>query len=217
MRLVTSDGKFSLPLYHGTSSFFADMIMQDGLGTINIVDSWRLLDMAREIVLLIKENEIIGQNDPDAILNFDMLERMAEQGITTGGFNFRHGTVYLSAARSDALRYASNPKGSEFLTMLSWSLDLLRSSKSSAMTMFSDNYPEAVRAIESDHHPVIIVVHDVMASALQTEAGEDLMQIVDAVESMVDGSGEIPDYCLQLLRFELIGSLPRTQLEVEAV
>lgn len=43
-------------LYHGTSSIFLPSILENGLGGINAVKEWGILELAREIFPYVEEN-----------------------------------------------------------------------------------------------------------------------------------------------------------------
>lgn len=42
-------------LYHGTSSFFLDSILENGLGGVNIIKEWGVLDLVNEMYPYVAE------------------------------------------------------------------------------------------------------------------------------------------------------------------
>lgn len=97
-------------LYHGTSSIFLPSILENGLGGINAVKEWGILDLAREIFPYVEEN---FKDD----YRFDTFKKMVKQEILSNGQNFQHGDVYLSASQTVAVGYTAEREwGAELLT-----------------------------------------------------------------------------------------------------
>ena len=97
-------------LYHGTSSIFLPSILEYGLGGINAVKEWGILDLAREIFPYVEEN---FKED----YQFDTFKKMVNQEILSSAFNFQHGDVYVSASQMVAVGYTAKRNwGSELLT-----------------------------------------------------------------------------------------------------
>lgn len=217
MELLTENGLFALPLYHATSNFFTTMIMKNGLGAQNIVTSWRVLDLVHELLGLIDSLAIGGNFDDDNFQTVDLLRRVSGQNVTAGGFNFRHGSVFLSAARGDALRYAANAKGSEILTMIHDALAVLPTSQRDVATDLLAGYPEVRAALASEHHPMIVTVQNVPIKFLQGERGGSVMHSIAVVKEFAREHSTINDVILQLCRFELLTALPPQMLSIESV
>lgn len=97
-------------LYHGTSSIFLPSILKNGLGGINAVKEWGILELAREIFPYVEEN---FKDD----YRFYTFKKMVNQEILSNGQNFQHGDVYLSASQTVAVKYTADRElGSELLT-----------------------------------------------------------------------------------------------------
>jgi hypothetical protein len=113
VRLIDEDGVLTFPLYHGTSSLFLPSIMKHGLGGRNIIEECNVLEFARELLEKIKTS----RGHTLSALSVDIFEKMCNQEITDGGFNFTHGGVYLSISVGKAAQYASSNKhGSELIS-----------------------------------------------------------------------------------------------------
>ena len=148
------------------------------------------------------------------------LRTACSQRVTAGGFNFRHGSVYLSAARSDALRYAdSSKKGSEVLTMIHDALALVPATHHDAKLELLSSYPEVRIALEAQHNPVIVVARNVPVAALRGETGEEAEAVVKDAEMMAAtiGVSLLHDAVLQQCRFELLKPLPPETLSIEEI
>jgi hypothetical protein len=221
MKLITDDGLFSLPLFHGTSDFFGRLIMQSALGADDIISQWHVIELAREVVALLKECGVGSNLSDDSFMLVDGLRKMARQEITAGGSNYRHGSVYLSAAQRDASNYASKAKGSEILTYTYHALKLLPSAKKDAGNGILGRYPEASNAMSVKHRPVILTAVKVPVEFLREENGEDPYKIINITENLLSGSKnscELPsDEVLQLCRFELIKPIAPEYLSIESL
>lgn len=107
-----------IPLYHGTSSLFLGSIIRSGLGGLNPIAEWHLLEFARLIYPLVEKH--VSTRD-DFVVKAQTFRFMVEQ--KSAAMNFQHGDTYLSPSLSTAVRYAVNKRyGSELLT---YTLDFL--------------------------------------------------------------------------------------------
>jgi hypothetical protein len=215
LNLVTEDGLFSIPMFHGTSDFFGNKIMAKGLGEANIIDSWRVIELAQKIVSLLDNCKIGKSIGEEAFFPVDFLRRMANQEITDGGQNFRHGSVYLSVAKVDALRYAENNKGSEILTTIGEVLDILPPSLLETVSDILDLYPNTRDALTAHHRSVIISAHDVPVIALCNENGGDPFTQIEHAQNYVNKFGIQSIQDLQQCCFELIAPISVQKLTME--
>jgi hypothetical protein len=118
--MIDAENRLTIDLYHWTSSLFLDTIVQNGLGAINPVMEWNLLELSKEVYKLSEE---FLKETTYFMISSDSFKRMAEQKPSTG-FNFQHGDTYLSASRYTAANYAINKRyGSEILT---YTIDFLQ-------------------------------------------------------------------------------------------
>ena len=108
--------KINIKLFHGTSTLFQDSIIKNGLGGKNPLIKYQAYDFIKAIYKC--GNELWGDNlhHPWQVQKI-VLRGMAEQHISGGGFNWRHGETYLTPAMGKAINYAQhNPYGSELIS-----------------------------------------------------------------------------------------------------
>jgi len=108
-----------IPLFHGTSSLFLDDIIRLGLGGLNPVIEWRILEFAQTIFPLVEQH--LSQEER-LIVKVGEFKLMVEQRSVA--MNFQHGDTYLSPSSATAVRYAVNKRVSSEL--LSYTLDFLQ-------------------------------------------------------------------------------------------
>jgi hypothetical protein len=110
---ILDESRVLIPLFHQTSSVFLPSIREAGLGAVNPHETLRTYCFLEELIELAGRMKEV----PLSELDLDVLRRMARQEITRGGFNFRHGGVYLTPSQRKAAAYArGNPYGSELLS-----------------------------------------------------------------------------------------------------
>lgn len=217
---LTKDGVLTVPLYHATSDFFAALIMKSGLGARNVIAEWRVVDLAQQLVPLLDALSIGQTHDDPNFAAVHLLRAACAQTVTAGGFNFRHGGVYLSAARSDALRYAhGSKKGSEVLTTIHDALALVPATHRDAKSELLASYPQARIALEAKHRPVIIAARNVPIAALRGETGEEAEAALKDAEALAAkiSISLLHDAVLQCCRFELLKPLPPETLSIEEI
>lgn len=101
-----------IPLYHGTSTLFLDGILRTGLGGLNPIAEWRVLEFAKAIHPLV--TQYLSQ-DERWMVKAQSFGFMVDQ--KSAHMNFQHGDTYLSPALETAARYAIDKRyGSELLT-----------------------------------------------------------------------------------------------------
>ena len=217
MKLITEEGNFALPLYHGTSDFFVSMILETGLGRRDIVAEWRLLDFIGELFevkkVLLNSRSLTAEAD----LAFFFVENARRQDVTAGGFNFRHGGIYVSAAYNDALRYCQNAKGSEIITMIYNVLTVLPENHRDHCFRILSGYRDLERAVLAKHNPRILILRNVPVKSLKSEIGRSAMESIKLAEGFLDSAGPIDDVALQFCRFEAVSLDDPKLLEVEEV
>lgn len=202
---VFDEGKVLIPLFHQTSSLFLPSIREVGLGAVNPHEKLRTYDFLRELLELASRLKEI----PLSSLDLNILRRMANQEVTSGGFNFRHGGVYLSPSQKKVAGYARrNPYGSE---LLSESLRLYQTLKSLGddAGAIGSRYPVLIELIELIVTPLMVVVRDVSLDHLRSELGCDPKPELEKMQYVVDKLG--PDQGRELWgthAFELGNPIP---------
>jgi len=217
MGVVASGGTFGLPLFHGTSDFFATQIMNSGLGAANPIAQLGAVSLADDVVALM-ESLGIGISMADSwYTHVRLLRQMSQQRVSEGGFNWRHGGVYVTLTRHQAIGYARNAKGSELLTSIA---ELLALAPHLASRRLLRNYPEIRAVLGQEHAPVLIRAQGVQVSAMRTERGQDpssaiadLDEHFDSIRSALERGRESPFASLH--QFEIVQVVPPSQLELE--
>ena len=87
MTEIIQNGRLSIPLYHGTPTLFVDSIANHGLGGMNPVKEWSLLELAKE-VLLLSEGEILPRSSESLYGDLYALSNPAYE-MKTQQSNFR--------------------------------------------------------------------------------------------------------------------------------
>jgi hypothetical protein len=209
--VVTGDGHLKLPLYHGTSIYYWPSIQSHGLGGINIVEAWRLIPLLEDALTILR-----AVRHPDVQnevrLRLPLLETMAAQRVSGGGFNFRHGSVYVTLCAWKAVSYGGRGFGSELVGQVAETLDLLARTRPDAEANLLSKYPELAEARSAEHRPVLIRLDNVHISRLRGENGDDPERAIKLAESFVGHGDSGPQ-----VAFELIGGAEPTELSASEV
>jgi hypothetical protein len=196
--VVNDDGILSLPLFHGTSTYFWPSIKQHGLGGVNIVEEWRLLPLLRESLAILREVQ-----DPEIIsemrLRLPMLNHISEQRVSGG--------VYLTLCSWKAVSYGCRGFGSELVGQVAETLDLLAKARPEAEAELLSKYPEAAHARSAKHQPILIRVDDVHIECLLSEKGDHPQNAIALAQTLIDCGDSEPQ-----VSFELIGAAQSRQL-----
>jgi len=171
--MVNEENKLTIDLYHGTSTLFLGSIIKFGLGAINPVQEWNLLELSREVYDLSEKHLRESHLFQISGLAF---KAMTEQS-NGGSMNFQHGDTYLSPSKKTASNYAVNKQfGSEMLT---YTIDFIKElervdnekvSKHAVQNM-SKKYPKVFRLIQTNPAPLLIQVKNVSVTTLRDEHG----------------------------------------------
>ena len=178
----------NFPLYHGTSSIFLDSIQKSGLGSINIIKKYQVMDMFSVLVIAFQKNyddlewwQLYGH----------FCEKMVSNSVTKGGFNYRYGGIYLSPSLQTTKRYAcSNPYGSELITYFKYTYEeLYKINPKLAEGIFPLHHP--LRAILAKTGTLVVLeINNIPKEHLTTEQGEP---IDDQLECMYDLQKNLSD------------------------
>jgi hypothetical protein len=199
------DGKFTIPLYHGTNLLFYDSIKQYGLGGRNLIRELRVIELLRELIAICDTSL---PTEEDWILRMQCANWVASQDVTTGGFNFRHGSVYLAATVDKAVRYAvSSEFSSEALAhfMMLWRrLNESRVALPLSVTVGSQPIIEFASGIKV---PLVFQLDGVAVGVLSAEDGGDPNTYVNSLEPFASGDPSIFQAFLGGANFELHESI----------
>lgn len=174
------------PIFHGTSSLFADSILRAGLGAKNVIAEMKAFeflaiakDLCKEFCNLESDNQL-GWRVSTA-------ETFLRQKFSRDGMNFRHGQAYFTPSITQAAQYAkSNCVGSELISLcvhLYQSLsarDMARGTKhSSRLALLS---PRIAALRPENHIPVIIEASAVAIDTLAGESDQDVSEQIRKIE-----------------------------------
>ena len=198
-----NDGdRMLVPLYHGTSGIFLPSIKKGGLGAGNPNLALNTFGLLADVLDPIERN---WSQEPEFALNMLAARAILDQGVTRGGFNFRHNNVYLSASEKKAVEYAlSNPFGSELLsTALSLYEKLESRDKASADQIFQ-KYPAIFDLRTLANQPLLVEVLCVPIQNLRSETGDNPAELLRRMED----NSNIGKIMLQTCNFELVSTHP---------
>ncbi len=177
--MLVSNETLVIPLYHGTSTFFIDSISKSGLGGRNIIKELNVLKILR--YLFEKADQLLA-NTEIWNNNRNRFELFASQKITSGGFNFRHGNVYLSPSLDTAKRYAQNNRfGSELISELFDLYDILNNGGFRS-DIQDKNLTALLKYFTSIPSPMLVQINNVPISSLRTEKGETIYHQLSQME-----------------------------------
>lgn len=109
---LVNEGKFTIPLYHGTSTIFLDSIKKNGLGGINPIKEFKIIEALRLLLNFADKYFFASPDWP-----YEKIEYNAMLNQEVGHMNFRHGSSYLTPARHTAEHYATGQQfGSEIIS-----------------------------------------------------------------------------------------------------
>jgi hypothetical protein len=185
------DGKLTIPLYHGTSDLFYESIRQFGLGGRNLIMEFRVIELLRELISVCRRSLPNREQWP---VKMQVAESIAQQCVSRGGFNFRHGSTYLTPSSYAAANYATSGEyGSEALEqfMLLW--NRLRQSGIGLPQQISDGARPIINFALKPKMPIMIKVDGISATVLRAEKGGDPASVFLWLESFMNDPISILD------------------------
>ncbi|SHJ79356.1 hypothetical protein SAMN02745146_0182 [Hymenobacter daecheongensis DSM 21074] len=210
LRMVDATNQLTIDLYHGTSTLFLDSILKNGLGGINPVTDWKLLELSKEVYTLseqhLRETHLFQLSAPS-------FQQMIKQS-NGGSFNFQHGDTYVSPAKQTAARYAISKRyGSELLT---YTIDFLKELLALNIqyvktTLYRKNL-KVFGLIESNPSPLLIQVKGVNISSLLDEHGANPRKNLEEIDEWLDISSDMLG--LQQTNFRLAAPVGAEKLKL---
>lgn len=188
-------------LYHGTSTLFLDSIIASGLGAVNPIKEWNVLELSKEVydlsVIHLQETGLFQ-------VSSSSFKFMTEQK-NSGSFNFQHGSTYLSPSKQTAAHYAIRKRyGSEILTYtIEFLKELLCMDISYVKKDLYMKYPEIFGFIECCPSPLLVQVSNVNKWSLLDEYGSDPQQNINQIEELAIEDSSLIDTYLQQCNFRL--------------
>ncbi len=209
---VLKDNNLKIPLYHGTSSLFLSSISDFGLGARNPVQSLRILPFLKRIYKICEH--LFGE---DSLWQVDKLivEKVINQEITGGNFNFSHGNTYLTPSRLTAVRYAMNSLGSEALSIVANFYKKIKEHSPKFLNFKPKEYP-VIKILDQEKgsYPILVEALNVNIKDLKSEIGKDARKVFEHLELLLEnGNGDL-EILSQQNNFKLINPLPFNQLKI---
>jgi hypothetical protein len=208
---MVENGRFTVPLYHGTSAVFLASIRAFGLGAENPHHRLNTIELLRELNAIA---EIHLQADEWYLIEKFSIENMVAQEVTASRLNFRHGSVYLTPAKMVAVRYAvSNSLGSE---LLSYAIELfgrLREFGCGQLDAITGRYSNALSLVDKPREPVLIEARDIPLENLRAESGGDAGSTADRIaDTAASLDPELVPEVWGQFNFELLAPIAPGQL-----
>ena len=178
---MTDEERIPIPFYHGTSMLFLPSIQSGGLGAKDPNVSFRTREMLDELAIAREWNWDVN---PDLLTARSIIE----QRVTSGGFNFRHGSTYLSPSKTTAVRYALiNRFGSELLSTTFCMFDKLKAYDLHSAYGIIRKYPELLTLYGMPHQPLLVEALDIPIRNLRSECGDDPAHALAMLRENADG------------------------------
>ena len=133
------------------------------------------------------------------------------QRVTNAGFNFRHGSTYLSPSKTTAVKYALNNRfGSELLSNSILMYEKLKAHDYPKAQEIISKYPEILKLHRLAHQPILVEASDIPIRNLRSEDGENPAQ---TLRMMKENVGDLGKFMWQQLNFELVAPHPPVNLK----
>ena len=194
-----------MPLYHGTSTLFLNDILKAGLGGINPIQAWKVLEFSEKLLPYVEEH--IG-SDNYLYARVQSFGRMVNQ--ESGPMNFQHGDTYVTASEGAAVRYAANKRyGSELLTyVMDFLNELVRKNLPGITRDLFGQYPKIFSLLDISPAPLIVELRGCGPDWLRTESNDSAEgQINDLLKHWATDK-ELFNVLGQQMNFRLTRAVP---------
>ena len=207
---IIVNGKLTIPLYHGTSDLFYESIRQVGLGGRNLIREFRVVELLRELITLC---ETKLPYEEQWLLRMQTAGWIAQQNVSRGVLNFRHGSVYLTLSRYTATNYATSSEyGSEALAHFMMLWNRLRENQINLPPEISVEAQLIIEFADRPRVPILIKVVGVPETILAAEKGGPASDLFERIEKLAQGDS-VSVMCQQE-NFELLEPIPIDDAEI---
>ena len=185
---MNEKNELTVDLFHGTSTIFLNSIIRNGLGGINPVEDWNILELSKEVYELsekyLKETKIFKKSS----LSFKEMAKQSNSGV----LNFQHGDTYLSTSKKAAIRYSIHKEyGSELLTYtINFLKELINLEIPYVMKDLYRKHKNIYKIINVNPSPILIQTKNVDVSILLDEFGNDPKDNFEKINTF--SNGDIP-------------------------
>lgn len=181
---LVANGKLTIPLYHGTSDLFYESILKFGLGGRNVIEEMRVIELLGRLISICQTNL---PNEQQWLVKMQSARSVAQQNVSRGGFNFRHGSVYLTPSSCVAANYATSSEyGSEVLGHFMMLWDRLCHRDIKTPEDVANGAQPIIKFCARPKRPILIRLESVPASMLSAENGGDATSVFQWIEKFVE-------------------------------
>ena len=200
---IIHNGRFSIPLYHGTTSAFIDSIKADGLGAVDPLKEMKAKDLMQALFDLAEKQNWTDGAWPTYREKLKPLLLQSRTEI----YNFKHGGTYLTYSFALAKVYATeSPEGCEYFYYLRILVKILAHRNVPEIHNFTEH--PVFKIWEKPNDPYIVKLEGIKLSDIETEVDVELSQQIISIENNL--SKGLPD----AQSFKLTTVIPPESLEV---
>jgi hypothetical protein len=211
---IVVDGKLTIPLYHGTNELFYESIKEHGFGGRDIIKELHVVEVLRELLTICKE--CLPAYVEDRWIGWmTSADFIARQNVTASGANFRHGSVYLTAADYKAMSLATAYEtGSEILECFMMISKRLHEHQIELPESILRRSKPILEFASGGKCPLLFVLNDVPISILAAENGGDANSVFAGPASILSEDPNFFGVLCQALNFELLQPMPISEIKV---
>jgi hypothetical protein len=180
---IISDGKLKIPLFHATSAHFLESIEKHGLGGINIITDWGIDRVFHRLFQLCDKHLSTSSDWVDEKFIY---EKMLEQKVTGGNYNFRHGSVYLTPSWGTVKIYGNNRYGSEYVSSTIKLLEKLEKNGAKFSDNDTQNLLKLLEIQKLPFAPVVLEISDIAVDFIQSETGKNPKNNIEFMEKNIE-------------------------------
>jgi len=202
-----SSEQLPFKLYHGTSTIFLKSINEHGLGAVNPVKEWKVLELAKRVLEL--SYKYLSDYKPFQIRKLSF-ENMVFQ--RNSGMNWQHGETYLSSTIEKATSYAtSNLMGSEILTYTADFLkELLKRDIPDVSNKLYQDFPNVFKLLETSPSALLLEISGIKHEDLKSENGGSPNEDIEWINN--NSQDEI--FKILFKNFRLVNPIPSSHLKI---
>ncbi|EGR0722809.1 hypothetical protein QPB21_004661 [Vibrio alginolyticus] len=177
---IIKDGKFSIPLYHGTTGAFVDSIKEHGLGGVDHLEKIGAKSLMQDLFDLAERQ---GWTDENWLKHRKLLEPLVIQERNQV-YNFQHGGAYLTYSKELAKKYAlDNPFGCEYLQYLRVFIQILLQRDVNEVKKYFDH--PVFELWQKPNDPYLITLDQVELENVEPENDVNLETQIASIESQI--------------------------------
>jgi hypothetical protein len=179
---VVSNGFLTVPLYHGTNDIWLQSIRDKGLGGRDVIAEFRVIELLKELLAIADAHNL---EEPPGWSRHSA-ENIVMQRVYETGWNYRHGSTYLTASPSKAAQYVFYKRcGSEAIEYcLSWH-EMIRMKRPDLHEALEEKFTYLLSATANVGNPLVLEVRSIPVQMLRNEFGGDVSQTLNELSELV--------------------------------